>query len=421
MKTILFIVVFTASNLIFSAWQQVNGLNGLNIFCMTNTGGVLIAGSSTSILTNGNLYLSNDGGANWSLINTGFNLSGIFALEYKDNIVFAGTYEDGLFKSTNNGLNWLQVNINSNPNTGVFELGTSSMNLFAYTNTGQAYYVTTNNGNNWSVPAGMTGGVMNYLYNNNGTFYACTYKGLYRSTNNGFNWQQAGNNGLPTNPDGSKRLASVIKTGNTIFGSTIIPSDGIYKSTDEGNNWTNGGIFFTSDGYIEDFTSSGNMIFAGIYSGNSTEYGVLMTTNSGTGWTYLNNGLPQGVHINDLMVAGNYLYAATNQQGIWRININEITAVNSNSAVVNDFSLYQNYPNPFNPETKIKFYLPRGGSVAISVYDNAGELVEIMAQNEFNAGEHEVTFNAFNFASGVYYYSVQFENRIKTQKMVIIK
>nr|HMT11570.1 hypothetical protein [Ignavibacteria bacterium] len=150
-------LVFSAN--VYTQWTQTNGLAGKTVFSIVKAGNLMFAGASTSILTSGDVYVSTDSGNNWSIVTQGLNFSGILALVYKDNMVYAGTYEDGLQRTTDNGTSWTNININNNPQTGVFELCQSGQNIFAYTNTGMAYYVTSNNGSNWSVAAGFTGGV----------------------------------------------------------------------------------------------------------------------------------------------------------------------------------------------------------------------------------------------------------------------
>ena len=86
------------------------------------------------------------------------------------------------------------------------------------------------------------------------------------------------------------------------------------------------------------------------------------------------------------------------------------------------FELFQNYPNPFNPVTKIRFHLPQQGLVKINVYNILGELVEQLLNNELSAGKHEVIFNGYNFASGVYIYSIDVQDSfLEVKKMVLLK
>ncbi len=91
-------------------------------------------------------------------------------------------------------------------------------------------------------------------------------------------------------------------------------------------------------------------------------------------------------------------------------------------AIPKEFKLYQNYPNPFNPITKIKFELPNDVNVTIKIYDLLGREVASIVRNEFRkAGRYEVEWNAGNFASGVYFYTIDAGKFRDSKKMVLIK
>ncbi|HXG38313.1 MAG TPA: T9SS type A sorting domain-containing protein, partial [Bacteroidota bacterium] len=69
----------------------------------------------------------------------------------------------------------------------------------------------------------------------------------------------------------------------------------------------------------------------------------------------------------------------------------------------------QNYPNPFNPSTVIAYTLPGGGrsyDVSLRVYNLLGQEVATLVQQERLAGYHQETFDAQNFASGIYIYQL---------------
>jgi hypothetical protein len=87
-----------------------------------------------------------------------------------------------------------------------------------------------------------------------------------------------------------------------------------------------------------------------------------------------------------------------------------------------DFSLAQNYPNPFNPSTKITYTLKSSSIVRLSVYDLLGRETAVLVNDERKAaGKYEVTFNSTNVSSGIYFYRLQTDNFVKTNKMVVIK
>ncbi|MFC2088989.1 PQQ-binding-like beta-propeller repeat protein, partial [Calditrichota bacterium] len=61
-------------------------------------------------------------------------------------------------------------------------------------------------------------------------------------------------------------------------------------------------------------------------------------------------------------------------------------------------SLQQNYPNPFNPVTTISFDLPEYSKVNLSIYNLLGQKVATLIDEKMKAGNHEITWNAENFA-----------------------
>ncbi|MBZ0200005.1 MAG: T9SS type A sorting domain-containing protein [Ignavibacteriaceae bacterium] len=85
------------------------------------------------------------------------------------------------------------------------------------------------------------------------------------------------------------------------------------------------------------------------------------------------------------------------------------------------YSLSQNYPNPFNPSTTIKFGLPESGLVDLRVYNNLGEEVARLVNNELAAGYHETTFEASNLSSGMYIYKLISGKFTQTKKLILLK
>jgi hypothetical protein len=83
--------------------------------------------------------------------------------------------------------------------------------------------------------------------------------------------------------------------------------------------------------------------------------------------------------------------------------------------------LAQNYPNPFNPITKISYQLPVTSFVELHVYNLLGQQVVTLVSEKQSAGRYEVTFNAENFSSGVYFYSLRTDNWQDMKKMILIK
>ena len=98
-----------------------------------------------------------------------------------------------------------------------------------------------------------------------------------------------------------------------------------------------------------------------------------------------------------------------------------VSDVSDDNLIVSDFQLCQNYPNPFNPATQIKFTLPESGNAKLTVFDVLGNEMETLVNGYFESGTFEYYFDASNFSSGIYFYTLQFNNSILSKKMILLK
>ena len=85
------------------------------------------------------------------------------------------------------------------------------------------------------------------------------------------------------------------------------------------------------------------------------------------------------------------------------------------------FSLSQNYPNPFNPTTTIEYSLARHVKHTLKVYNLRGALVATLVNDVRPAGAYSVTWNANNFASGMYFLRLDAEDFQMTRKLIMVK
>jgi len=92
----------------------------------------------------------------------------------------------------------------------------------------------------------------------------------------------------------------------------------------------------------------------------------------------------------------------------------------SENQVPKSFSLEQNYPNPFNPSTTIQFTLPQRSYVILKIFDLLGSEVETLVNRELPFGEHQVTFEPQNLASGVYLYKIEVESFEQSKKLILL-
>ena len=85
------------------------------------------------------------------------------------------------------------------------------------------------------------------------------------------------------------------------------------------------------------------------------------------------------------------------------------------------YTLSQNYPNPFNPNTRIKYSIPKSSQVTLKIFNTLGEEIKTLVNEEKPVGIYELTWNAANLPSGVYFYQLKTGEYINTKKMVLLK
>ncbi len=99
-----------------------------------------------------------------------------------------------------------------------------------------------------------------------------------------------------------------------------------------------------------------------------------------------------------------------------------ITEVNNSQLLLNNsYELNQNFPNPFNPITTINYSLPQNSFVSIIVYDLLGRVVKTLVSENKLAGNYNISFDASNISSGIYYYTMAAENFRETKKLIVLK
>ena len=98
------------------------------------------------------------------------------------------------------------------------------------------------------------------------------------------------------------------------------------------------------------------------------------------------------------------------------------TGVNGDQDRLPDrFFISQNYPNPFNARTTIEYGLPEAARVTVEVYNLLGRKVETLVNQHQQAGYHQITWDASEVSSGVYFYKIQAREFIEIRKMLLLK
>ena len=64
---------------------------------------------------------------------------------------------------------------------------------------------------------------------------------------------------------------------------------------------------------------------------------------------------------------------------------------------------------------------PVGGHQTIKVYDVLGNEVATLITEYREAGRYEITFNASDLSSGIYFYRLQAGDFVETKKMILLR
>jgi hypothetical protein len=98
------------------------------------------------------------------------------------------------------------------------------------------------------------------------------------------------------------------------------------------------------------------------------------------------------------------------------VGINKI-----NDIIPSEYKLYQNYPNPFNPVTNIGYQIAKNSTVSLKVFDLIGKEITTLVNEKQSPGIYEVTFDASNYPSGIYFYTLKTGDFKETKRMILVK
>jgi hypothetical protein len=101
------------------------------------------------------------------------------------------------------------------------------------------------------------------------------------------------------------------------------------------------------------------------------------------------------------------------------LNPVKITTISNDTP--DKYLLYQNYPNPFNPSTNIKYQLTSSNIVTLKVFDINGKEIVTLVNEKQSPGTYSVDWDASQYPSGVYFYTLITNTFTETRKMTLIK
>jgi hypothetical protein len=285
------------------SWSAGGGGYGLeNVSCIAihpNDPNIVYVGTYNS-----GILKTTNGGGTWSLINTGINYydpdySGVESLAIDPDFpetVYAATY-GGLYKSTNGGGGWNAINsgiVNTYASFGQIYLVKKSSGKVLFVPSSDGLYESDTEGYSWYKKADIVLGSVtadpSTIMTSTLTLYAATTGNFYVSTDSGASWTAApAGSGLPVNGYLHTVLVNPLTPATLYLASSFQPG-GVFKSTNSGQNWSpaNRGILNTYAYSLAIDPQNENNIYAGMYGGG----GVGKSTDGGRTWSIIGSGLP---------------------------------------------------------------------------------------------------------------------------------
>ncbi len=202
----------------------------------------------------------------------------------------------------------------------------------------------------------------------------------------------------------------------TVFIIVLLAFNNIYAT----NHTIQAGNFSFTPNALQ--VTVGDTITWTLVTGIHTTTSTLVPTGAPTWDSPLDTGHTSFIYI--VTTAGQYSYQCNFHvlMGmVGTITANPIGIKPISGNVPKQYKLYQNYPNPFNPKTSIKFDIPVGTGVKLTIFDLKGGNLVTLVNEHLDAGSYSVDWDASQSASGVYFYKLETQNFTETHKMILVK
>jgi len=389
---ICFTCLLISAQLVHTQWEECN--NGIaNNYYITF---IKFRGDSIFAGTWGNgVYISTDNGESWIARNSGLNHLYIYCLEISDNNLFVGTKNGGIYYSSDLGSNWIQVN-NGLTNLNVRSLCYHDETLYVATEDG--FFISKDLGNKWDrKDSGISNKCIYTVAMSSNKIFVGTTIGIYMSSDNGESWTKTTSGLIETTP-----IVTLALRNNTIFAGVY---GGIFRSTNDGINWElkNDGL---SELSVNNLAVFGKNIFA------ATWNGICLSKNNGDMWYDI--GLRYNL-ISSIFLDSNKIFIGTQNRGVYRSKLSNfnLTYVEESIKLVNSFQIF---PNPTSNTLNIQFENEILTDLSlIKIYSGLGNEIEILNPV---ANGNNIQLDVSSLPQGIYYACVYSGGKVERSRFV---
>ena len=365
-------------------------------------------------------YVGAGGGTDWSSRSSPVPAPDAMSCLLKfRGVVLAGTFQSGIFKSTDEGSSWRPF---SDGLSGLGSLDISSLlirrdSLIAGTLGAGIFATAADFSHPWSgwgdsLSAYQGDNVFKMLVVGNTVLAGAGANGyMFRYTDAQPWW-----NPIPINIPRrvGQFVSQMASDGNTVVAGT---NTGVYRSTNQGLSWEKTNLV------LPPLTIQTLLLFHGptLFALTTTPLSSSLFASHDLGKTWEGLGLFPLSNAFDAAVVGNTFFVGR-AGGLWEAPLSQlVTTAGDDRAMPLDFNLHQNFPNPFNPTTTISFDLPSTSFVSLKVFDALGREVSILLHEDLPAGTFSRQWNATGLPSGVYFYRLSARAYTATKKLVLLR
>jgi len=331
------------------------------------------------------------------------------------NHLYAGTYYEGLYKSTDLGKTWESINLTIDTLMSVYNvLAVNDDTIFASTEYNLRW--STNGGFSWDITKIRTGFFSRSLFLENNTLWTTGYGPygvpssiiLFKSNDFGLSFDS-----LLSGFDLSYNNNPICAIDNgKVFFAAGDPLRCIFKSSNYGLTWQKS----LSNKFIYTvFADEDGVVMTGDFDS------LYLSTDFGESWSSFIQPRYFENYILDIKrdKFGKF-YVATRSGGLYELDV--ITDVKEYPEnIPGIFYLFQNYPNPFNPNTTMNFQIPSKSHVTLKVFDILGREVATLVNEEKSPGNYSVNFDGTKLSSGAYFYELKANEIRLSKKMILLR
>lgn len=357
---------------------------------------------------NGTILTTSNGGDQWILQSSGttIDLRGVSFATPNLGIAVGGKYYPDtaiVLRTVDGGVTWTQQELYLNLYLNDVQMVNNKIGYAS----GSVILKTTDSGITWKVVNTFEGGRISFSDINVGAVFGA------KTTDGGNSWTEFE---LPLRPSYDIAVTDIDHM-------IVVGSMGqIATTTDGGLTWSrqvtesmqdlNGVSFIDND--------NGIIVGAGFDPGELEEGIILRTKDGGVTWA---QEYTYGVRLNKVQLINNNTASVVGNRGtILRMGKEKKVRKDAAELITpTEFQLYQNYPNPFNPNTRIRFSVAQQQLVQIKIYDVLGKELAVLVNDILPVGNHERTWNASAYASGIYYYRITAGSFTENRKMILLK